>query len=106
MTRSKGGGKREDGAAWERILPLLFQPETEVEPALERLDQLRQLGRVVLQVRVQRHDPLAAGQPEAGGQRRPPCRSCRGTRTPRTRGSAAESRSMTWSVPSREPSSM
>ena len=53
----------------ERVLALLLPARDQVEPALERRDQPRQLGRVVLQVGVHGHDHSPRASPEAGRQR-------------------------------------
>ena len=60
---------REKSAPQERIVPARLPAGHEVEALVELREELRDLGRIVLEVGVDRHDDLAARLEEAGLQR-------------------------------------
>jgi len=59
-----------DDAAAERIAPVLLPAGDEVIALVELREEVRDLGGVVLEVGVDRHDHVAGGDLEAGCQRR------------------------------------
>ena len=61
---------RENDAPQERVVAPGLPAGDEVEALVELREELRDLGRVVLQVGVDRHDDLAARLEEAGLERR------------------------------------
>ena len=67
MTRLK---IRERNAARERVAPLRLPAGDQVEALVELREQPRDLGRIVLEVAVDRDDGLAARLVEAGHERR------------------------------------
>ena len=79
--RDDGRGRVEDAReepAQERVVPPCLPAGDEVEALVELGEKLRDLGGIVLEVGVDRHEDLAAGLQEPGLAVRQPSRSCDG----------------------------